>query len=65
MGFMGLGELPREYNRKVHGPYDPAIFYGKSKFNFLAKIFFLKSLTDFVKLIFLAWLQYVKSTKLK
>jgi hypothetical protein len=48
MGFMGLGELPREYNRKVHGPYDPAIFYGKSKFNF-----FLKSLTDFVKLTFL------------
>jgi hypothetical protein len=53
MGFMGLGELPREYNRKVHGPYDPAIFYGKSKFNFLVKIFFLKALTDFVKLTFL------------
>jgi hypothetical protein len=31
MGFMGLGELPKEYNRKVHGPYDPAVFYGKSK----------------------------------
>ena len=21
MVFMGLGELPKEYNRKVHGPY--------------------------------------------
>jgi F-type H+-transporting ATPase subunit f len=26
---MGLGELPKEYSSKVHGPYDPAIFYGK------------------------------------
>jgi len=25
----GLGELPKEYNKAVHGPYDPAIFYGK------------------------------------
>lgn len=24
----GLGELPKEYNPKVHGPYDPAIYYG-------------------------------------
>jgi hypothetical protein len=31
MGFMGLGDLPKEYNRKIHGPYDPAVFYGKSK----------------------------------
>ena len=29
MGFMGLGDLPKEYNRKIHGPYDPAVFYGK------------------------------------
>jgi hypothetical protein len=28
----GLGELPKAYNPKVHGPYDPAIFYGKSKY---------------------------------
>ena len=26
---MGLGELPAEYSKAVHGPYDPAIFYGK------------------------------------
>nr|ACO10427.1 ATP synthase subunit f, mitochondrial [Caligus rogercresseyi] len=25
----GIGELPKEYNRAVHGPYDPAVFYGK------------------------------------
>mmetsp|Transcript_31457 Transcript_31457/g.51903 ORF Transcript_31457/g.51903 Transcript_31457/m.51903 type:complete len:126 (+) Transcript_31457:75-452(+) len=24
----GLGQLPKEYNPKVHGPYDPAIYYG-------------------------------------
>ena len=31
MGFFGLGELPKEYNRKIHGPYDPATYYGKSE----------------------------------
>ena len=25
----GLGELPKEYNKAVHGPYDPAMYYGK------------------------------------
>merc|ERR1712173_265915 len=24
----GIGELPKEYNPKVHGPYDPAVYYG-------------------------------------
>merc|ERR1711872_990792 len=24
----GIGELPKEYNIKVHGPYDPAVYYG-------------------------------------
>ena len=24
-----LGQLPKEYNKAVHGPYDPAVFYGK------------------------------------
>merc|ERR1719445_2985749 len=24
----GIGELPKEYNLKVHGPYDPAVYYG-------------------------------------
>ena len=28
----GLGELPKEYNPKVHGPYDPATYYGPSKY---------------------------------
>lgn len=26
---MAFGEYPAEYNPKVHGPYDPARFYGK------------------------------------
>ena len=26
---MGLGELPKAYSKAVHGPYDPAVFYGK------------------------------------
>ncbi|KAK9744736.1 Mitochondrial F1F0-ATP synthase, subunit f [Popillia japonica] len=26
---MGIGDYPAEYNAKVHGPYDPARFYGK------------------------------------
>ena len=26
---MGLGELPEGYNKKIHGPYNPSIFYGK------------------------------------
>lgn len=28
----GWGEVPAGYNPKVHGPYDPSVFYGKSKF---------------------------------
>lgn len=28
---MALGDYPAEYNPKVHGPYDPARFYGKRK----------------------------------
>merc|ERR1711963_50839 len=27
---MGFGEYPAEYNAKVHGPYDPARWYGKA-----------------------------------
>merc|ERR1712122_153499 len=27
----GLGELPKEYNPKVHGPYDPSVYYGPNK----------------------------------
>lgn len=29
---MGIGDYPAEYNPKVHGPYDPARYYGKGKF---------------------------------
>jgi len=25
---MGIGDYPAEYNPKVHGPYDPARYYG-------------------------------------
>ena len=25
----GLGQLPPGYDKAVHGPYDPAVFYGK------------------------------------
>lgn len=28
---MAFGDYPAEYNPKVHGPYDPARFYGKRK----------------------------------
>ncbi|EDV57035.1 putative ATP synthase subunit f, mitochondrial [Drosophila erecta] len=27
---MAFGDYPAEYNPKVHGPYDPARFYGKA-----------------------------------
>ena len=27
----GFGEAPAGYNPKVHGPYDPAVYYGPSK----------------------------------
>lgn len=29
--FKNFGRLPAEYNERVHGPYDPAVYYGKSK----------------------------------
>lgn len=25
---MGIGDYPAEYNPKIHGPYDPARYYG-------------------------------------
>lgn len=28
---MGFGDYPKEYNPAVHGPYDPARYYGKRK----------------------------------
>ena len=24
-----LGQLPPGYNKAIHGPYDPAVYYGK------------------------------------
>jgi len=56
MGFFGLGELPKEYNRKIHGPYDPAVYYGKSNTNWLSSLahswqftvkWFIECLTSF------------------
>ncbi|CAA9993095.1 unnamed protein product [Nesidiocoris tenuis] len=26
---MAIGDYPAEYNPRIHGPYDPARFYGK------------------------------------
>lgn len=28
---MKFGEYPAEYNSQIHGPYDPARYYGKSE----------------------------------
>lgn len=36
-GKMGFGEYPPEYNAKIHGPYDPARFYGKGEYNGLTR----------------------------
>jgi len=30
LDMLGLGELPKAYNKAIHGPYDPAVFYGKA-----------------------------------
>lgn len=35
---MGYGEYPAGYNAKVHGPYDPARYYGKGKHGGLAEV---------------------------
>merc|ERR1712077_157082 len=31
----GLGEAPKGYNPKVHGPYDPSVYYGPKDTTFL------------------------------
>lgn len=31
-GEMGYGEYPAGYNAKIHGPYDPARYYGKGEY---------------------------------
>ena len=35
-------EYPKDYNPRVHGPYNPARYYGKRKrfYNFIWKFFF-------------------------
>lgn len=30
---LGMGQYPVEYNPKIHGPYDPARYYGKGKYS--------------------------------
>jgi len=29
---MAFGDYPAEYNPKIHGPYDPARYYGTRKY---------------------------------
>lgn len=29
---MAFGDYPKEYNPSVHGPYDPARYYGKGEY---------------------------------
>lgn len=29
---MAFGDYPKEYNPAVHGPYDPARYYGKREY---------------------------------
>lgn len=36
-GKMGYGEYPAGYNAKVHGPYNPATYYGKGEYTMLAE----------------------------
>ena len=36
-----LGTLPAEYNKAVHGPYDPAIYYGKKVWTFVAAFYLI------------------------
>jgi len=46
----GIGEYPAEFNAKVHGPYDPARFYGKREYlvitDILVMFFTLYKLND-------------------
>merc|ERR1712053_31545 len=35
LGALGVGQLPAEYNPKIHGPYDPAVYYGPKDTTFL------------------------------
>lgn len=35
---MAFGDYPAEYDAKIHGPYDPARYYGKRKLNFMFTI---------------------------
>lgn len=44
---MGFGEYPAEYNAKVHGPYDPARFYGKGKYKFIQNKWEMKNFSWF------------------
>ena len=30
LDMFGLGALPKGYDKAIHGPYDPAVFYGKA-----------------------------------
>lgn len=46
---MNFGNYPPEYNPKVHGPYDPARYYGKGKTaNLLFLLAFINHIFEFV-----------------
>lgn len=32
MAQFNFGQYPAEYDAKIHGPYDPARYYGKRKY---------------------------------
>jgi hypothetical protein len=46
---MAYGDYPAEYNAKVHGPYDPARYYGKGECpNFSSLLIYLQIENTFV-----------------
>lgn len=57
---MGFGDYPAEYNPRVHGPYDPARYYGKGK----SFIFFnsgIFQIDDLFMSYIIRWLAYLSS----
>lgn len=45
---MALGDYPEGYNKNVHGPFDPARYYGKRKYemSFLRKPMLSRKVAD-------------------
>lgn len=57
---MGFGDYPADYNPRVHGPYDPARYYGKGKWFiiFNSGIF---QIDDLFMSYIICWLPYLSS----